>query len=102
MIIGPVNNYIYWIWCSIQEYHFFGIVLIGIEIYTFKFLTIVVYKKMLPILDDFMAMFLVATNMVVGYFLGIVSLYSQFNHFSETRFVGWPSELADLSPIDYK
>ncbi len=74
----------------------------GFCIWTYKLLTIVVYKSMLPIVDDLMAMFFLLTSTAVSTILGFVSLCTPMNHLTETRFIGWPGDWMKQTPLDFK
>ena len=102
IMVGPVNSHVFWFWCCIMDGQWIRMTLTGISNWIIKLLTIVVRKAMLPIVDDFMAMFFLSVNITVTTFLGYVSICTRYNHLSETRFIGWPMDWAKYTPMDFK
>ena len=56
-----------------------------------KFLTIVVYKKILPLVDDFFGTFLLLINFTNACFLGFTNLHTQGDLQKQYRNAGLPA-----------
>ena len=68
----------------------------------YKFMCIVIYQRLVPILDDFVAMFLNLTNMIVGGFLAIIALNTENFLRIEMRAVGLPNSFASSTPLKFE
>ncbi len=90
----------YWILVFAFVSFLFKWILGGLELYAYKYCCVAVYQRIIPILDDFMVLFLTMVNVVVGSFLTLVAMYSQFILDGEERFLGLPGHNgSDNSPI---
>ncbi len=76
--------------------------LITSELFIYKYLCVVVYKRMININDDFMSTFLNLTNTFVAGFLGLVATYTDDLCHDQMRYIGLPSELATSTPIKFE
>ncbi len=71
--MSGVSYNVAYAWFYIGITYIISIGLTSLEIMMIQFLSIVVLKRMLPLLDDFFAMFFQVANLVIGFFLAVVS-----------------------------
>ncbi len=76
--------------------------LISTEILTFKFLCIVIYKRLIIINDDFFALFLNLVNTIVAFLIGALSTYTQPVLLLKMGYIGLPIDLATESPLRFE
>ncbi len=100
MNIGPINSVVQWIWWFTGTTFIAFESLSTIECMIIKYLTIVVYKRMLPILDDFVARCQGLVNITVASFMGLVNCYSEEGFIALNRGGGLPPKMVILT-IDF-
>ncbi len=99
--VGSLNSdgFIYYLTFSYQ-FRFFRNTLYMLEIALIKFMTIVVFKQVLPLEEDFFACFLFLANITVGFVFGLVyTLTSEVSGF-RMELKGLTRFTAPFSPID--
>ncbi len=64
-----------------------------------RFIAIVVLKRMLPMLDDFFAVFIGFTNVIVAGMLSLVNCFSFRGLGQELKMMGMPTYIRQYSPI---
>ena len=77
LLLGPLTiSSIYWIWYMTMSVFFYGILILASEYFLTKYLTVVILKSMLPILDDFFARFLLFSTIGQAFFLAMIGSFS--------------------------
>ncbi len=94
IIIGPIHlTKIYWGWVFVMNAYTYIELLSAAECLMIKFLSLVVFKRLLPIQDDIFARFLLVANICLSLFLSLVNCYSLENIGAEKRFLGMPTDM---------
>ncbi len=73
IVVGTVSYHAAYVWFYVGMTYLVAIGLTAFEIMLIRFFSIVIWKRMLPLLDDFFAMFFQCANLAVAAFLAIVS-----------------------------
>ncbi len=94
MNIGPVNSNAQWAWWFVGTTMIVSLGLATVEYMAIKYLTIAVYKHVLPIIDDFFAQFLGLANVIVAGFLALANCYTEEGYINLNRGTGLPPKLA--------
>ncbi len=94
MNIGPVNSNAQWAWWFVGTTMIVSLGLATVEYMAIKYLTIAVYKHVLPIIDDFFAQFLGLVNVIVAGFLALANCYTKKGYINLNRGTGLPPKLA--------
>ncbi len=81
---------------------FFHGLSINIAIMFYRFLSIVVYKKVLPIVDDFAAMFVFFACLTFGFVMGFINGYTESVSYMDAQFVGQPSYVMSSTPLKFQ
>ncbi len=98
-IVGPLNVWPSRLLLFIYPLRFVFHTLGGIEYMVNKYITIVITKRVLPIVDDFFATYFFVANMGIGFILTIVYNFTQDAYEVEAALGGWPKYIAMKSPI---
>ncbi len=102
LIAGSIGSeLVIWITYLSQFFRFFSLTLCTLEGLVARYISNVVLQSVLPILDDFFALFLLLLNIVLGSLLAIVFSFSSYTHqyFNQLRglawFITWTPPVAD-------
>ncbi len=99
-IIGPIRNgVIFWPWMLSLRFYVYYLILFGVEIVGIKYVSIVWIQRMLPILDDFFAIFLFLTNFTIAAVLSLINCFSIRGFIQEIEMMGYPRSMHSYSPI---
>ena len=102
-MVGGVSYNVTYLWDFVGLTYVVSVGLTTLEILWIRFFTIVVLKRMLPLLDDFFGMFFQLANLAVGAFLAIVSAYSEDSYPRNKGGVGLPRFVPIMSkPKNFK
>ncbi len=102
MVVSPVSGVTYWIWWFLATWVIFNHGLLAYESLLIKYLVVAVYKRFLPIQDDFFAMFLMKANFTVAFMVSITNQYTAMAFQMEKRIAGMPTVLATYSKYEPK
>ena len=101
--MDSVSYNIAYIWFYVGMTYVVAIGLTSLEIMLLRFFSIVVFKRMLPLLDDFFAIFFQVANLAVGIFLAIVSGSSEDFYPRVKKSLGLPHFVPIMSkPQNFK
>ncbi len=101
-MIGHINVMVFWTWLfTTSSFLFQAFVTIAFSL-VFEFLTHVVWKQVLPIVDDVMARFTLLTSVIIGSWLSVINLFCQTNSVLAIKFIGRPLSLALDTPLGFK
>ncbi len=78
------------------------LLLYAIEIFCYKFLCVVVFRRIILVNDDFMALFLNCLNTALAFLLTMVSCHTQTLYHVEMRYIGLPNEMAFSTPLQFE
>ncbi len=92
----------YWWAAFLAISYLFRLLFLCFEGFAFKFYCIVICKRVLPVNDNFMALFLNLTNTIVGSVIAFVSLYTPPMYQVEMRSTGKPTLLASQTPLKFE
>ncbi len=67
-----------------------------------KFMSVVIFKRVAPILDDFFAVFLFLLNLSLSLFFSLINCHTVGNHQAQMRIQGLPLDLADFSLFQFE
>ncbi len=81
------------------RFYFYFLILNCTEIAFYHYLSIVVLKRMLPLLEDFFAFFITSTNILVAAMMSLVNCFSIKACQQEIQLLGLPKYLHSFSPI---
>ncbi len=70
--------------------------------FAYKFLCIVVYKKIISLDDDFMGWFLNLANILVSFILSFVAMGTQSELHLEMKWTGQPDDIVKQSPFQFE
>ncbi len=90
IFVSPVTNYFWWFWWFICTLYAYAVGLTAIEYLFVKYYFIVIAMRIVPILDDFFALFLARTNIAIGAFFGLANCYTEEGFLGEMRTAGLP------------
>ncbi len=99
MTASPVSGPGFWLLLLASYATVYFIYLSALEYLLIKFLTNVVFKRVLPLMDDFFAAFFLATNICLGLNLGFLELYTEEASKIELRYGGLPVSMSMTTPI---
>ncbi len=100
LIMGPIHSgIIFWPWMFSLRAFFFGIIVYGTEFLLMRFISIVVLKRMLPVLEDFFSIFICASNIAIVSMLSLINCFSYRACMQQSQMAGLPSFLHSYSPI---
>ncbi len=97
-----VSSKVFWAWCFSLNAYTYMVLLVSTEYLVIKCLAVVVMKRVLPILDDFCALFLFLANLLVVSLLAVMNCYTVGNHQAHMRIQGLPIEMAEHSPLQFE
>ena len=97
MTVGPVSGSAFWFWVFTANFTIFFVFLGSYEYIALKFLTVVIFGKIISVVDDFSSSFLFLTNVVIGSMLGILNLYTAEGMRNHYRNAGLPIGMAPAS-----
>ncbi len=89
-VFGPVNSFFYYYFMLLNNNYIFQIFIILSEIYSLKFLTVVILKRIPTIIDDFVARFLSMSNLAIGILLALLNCFTALFAAHELIFTGYP------------
>ena len=98
-IFGPLHKWVIAIQLFIYPLRFVWQTFIGIEIFVYKYMAIVIAKRVLPIVDDFFGTYFFFANMVIGLVAAIAYNFTQDSYEMQSAFSGYPRVIVTKSPI---
>ncbi len=75
---------------TVARLYFFLMMVIGIEYLTVKYISIVVLKRVLPIIDDFFGLFSLMANITCILYVTFISSHSIGSALTAARYQGAP------------
>ncbi len=94
--IGPLSNAFFsWTMVIVVRLYVMFFFLTGTEYVTIKYLSVVVLKRVLPIVDDFFAFFFFLANASAAIFTTYIQLHNPWSQRTAMRFRGMPDILLD-------
>ena len=94
IFVSPVTDFFWWFWYSLSTCYAFACGLTLAEYLLIKYMSTVILKRMLPILDDFFATFLATGNLAFGLVFGFANCYTEEGFLAEMRSAGLPPTMA--------
>ncbi len=91
-----------WLTGVVTVSYLYRFLFICIQALGFKFLCIVICKRLVIIDDIFFAMFLNLANILMATLIGVMSFYTQQMCNIETHYIGLPIELASQTPLAFE
>ncbi len=88
IVYSPLTGWINYLIVYLGFGTAFLLTFIVVEYYCLKYLAVVVFKRMLPIMDDFLAMFMLPTNLSVTALLTYVNMSTSESMMYERRLAG--------------
>ena len=88
LAIGPVSEGLFWISLFLLRICAFWITLIGFEYLFIKYLAVVIWKRILPIVDDFFGLFILLANFSISAVLAMIPPMLANISFDHLKFVG--------------
>ncbi len=75
--VGPLDlDPIFWIWLLTLRIYQFYFLVCGIEIFAVKYMSIVVLKRVLHVMDNFWNVYLVMANSAISFMLSLINCFS--------------------------
>ncbi len=92
-MISPVSTVAFNVWWFSASTFLISFALTGVEHIILKYLSVVVFQRLLPIMDDFFARFFLLANLATSSFMGLVNCYSEEYFEIEMRASGLPTSM---------
>ena len=104
IIVGPIRwTKILWFRSFVLYTGLFRALILALEYFSLKYVTIAWKKRMLSILDDFWAIYLHILNAILSMILALLECYNPSIDDGFTRFSGLPQYLLDKgTPLNYR
>ena len=99
MVIGPVTGISFWIYWFMASTAIFFFVFLVAEYFLVKYLSIVIFGRILPIMDDFFALFVQVSNAIVAAVFGLINCYTFESNEIEMRLAGLPTTMAQADKL---
>ena len=102
-LLGPMPSAIFHSLVLFRSGYLFHMFVIGFEVNTLKFISVVVLEHMPSILDDFMARFFTVANVGVGLILAMLNSFTAHIFIGKLRFLGLPTFLSqNINELTFK
>ena len=92
-MISPVSTVGFNVWWFSASTFLVSFALAGMEHILLKYFSVVVFGRVLPIMDDFFARFFLLANVATSSFMGLVNCYSVEYFEIEMRASGLPTSM---------
>ncbi len=102
MLGSTESNWFFWIWYVANFYRSYVLPLYGFAYYGTKFIFVVVTKRVLPIMDDFIALFVMLAIMSLALMLILVHSFTTEALQIYAIMSGHPRFIASVSPVNWK
>ena len=80
----------------------FALILYSCQYVFLKYLVVVVFKHMVPLVDDFFAIFLPLMNISIATLLAGVNLHQQSTQVDVLKYKGFPDSIAKYTPLEFR
>ncbi len=91
LAIGPLSiPFFAWSMIFAARIYFFLVVFIGTEYLTIKYMSVIVLKRVLPIIDDFFGLYFFIANLTAIIWISYIASHSEWSARTALRYAGKP------------
>ena len=104
LLIGPFSEALFWIWVTVLSCFTYSVVLCTTEYSVIKFISIVVKRQVLPLVDDFFGRFFFGFNTLMSIWLLTISAFTTDFTKEKFKILGLPDFIQDtdnMLPLKY-
>ncbi len=97
LLIGPFNTFLFVVWISTLSVSLYSSVQCIVEYSVIKFMSVVVQKRVLPVVDDFFGLFFWGLNSLMSFWLLLISSFTKRFMVIMLETMGLPDFIEDSS-----
>ena len=97
-----VQSQVFWYWGIVICSFFFRAAITIVNLAVHQYCSVVIYGRVLPILDDFVSMFLFLATSLLAFWFSYINNCTNFMFFGQARFTGIPTYLQQVGPLQFK